>query len=381
MNLPRPVPVGILMTSFHPGGTERQMTELMTRLDRRQFAVHVACFHREGEWLSRVEEQVDSLTEFPVESFHSTSMQRHGRAFLRWCREYSLAVFQSCDLYANIFGQPLAALAGVPVRIASRRELNPDKSASQIAAQRMAYAFAHTVVANSSAAARRLRLEGVRASRVVRIPNGIDLDRFHPASSARPPRHIVSVARFRQEKALDILLDAMALLVRDNPHLTLTLVGDGPMAPDLAIRVTALGLDHHVSMPGHIENVAETLRSADIFALPSRSEAFPNAVLEAMATGLPVVASRVGGIPELVDHGRTGLLVRPGRPEALFEAIGHLVRHPASAREMGRLARRRVEATYSFERMVGAFEGLYHRALGSRRRVAAIRSHEQPVIS
>lgn len=358
------------------------MAELIARLDRSQFQVHVACFHRSGQWLSHVERAASSVTEFPLRSFHSASTVGASKAFVRWCREHRLALLQTCDLYANIFGLPLGAFARVPVRIGSRRELNPDKSAAQIAAQRTAYGFAHRVVANSTAAARRLRLEGVRPGTIVQIPNGIDLDRFRPVvESSRPARRLVTVARLRQEKGLEVLLDAMAILVRSHPHLALTMVGDGPMARDLANRVTALGLDHHVTLPGHTPHVAEALAAADLFVLPSRSEAFPNAVIEAMAMGLPIVATNVGGVPELIDHGRSGILVPPDQPEALAGAIADLLLRPVFARALGRAARETVLGRYSFDRMVHQFQNLYLDRLGHRAGAAPVPTRSQPVIS
>src|SRR5213593_1780758 len=138
-----PVSVAVVMTSFDPGGTERQMIELIRRLDPGRWAVHVACFHARGAWFGRVAEAAASVAEFPVESFRKPRLMRHMRAFARWCQERRIAVVQTTELYSNIFGLPAAALGRVPVRIASRREINPDKTSAQIAMQRAAYSVAH----------------------------------------------------------------------------------------------------------------------------------------------------------------------------------------------------------------------------------------------
>src|SRR5262245_51013010 len=111
------------------------MTELIRRLDRSRFDVKVACFHREGAWLPRVEEAAP-VTAFPIQGFARPSTLGQAAAFGRWCREHRIHVLQTCDLYANAFALPVAALAGVSVRIGSRRELNPDKTSAQIALQR-----------------------------------------------------------------------------------------------------------------------------------------------------------------------------------------------------------------------------------------------------
>src|SRR3954468_2494491 len=127
------------MTAFEPGGTERQITELIRRLDGRRFKVHVACLHRRGAWLPRVLEHAASVVEFPIQGFARVATVRQMAAFARWCQREQIAVVQTCDLYANIFGLPAAAMARLPGRIGSRRELNPDKSAAQIRLQRLAY--------------------------------------------------------------------------------------------------------------------------------------------------------------------------------------------------------------------------------------------------
>ena len=129
------------------------------------------------------------------------------------------------------------------------------------------------------------------------------------------------------------------------------------------------------------DEVAAALWGHDVFVLPSRSEAFPNSVIEAMATGMPVVASDVGGIPELVEHGRNGLLVTPGRPDELAQAVIELLRRPSFARALGRKARVDVLARYSFDRMVEEFETLYLGEIGARRPFYRLRSHSQPATS
>jgi glycosyltransferase involved in cell wall biosynthesis len=334
------------------------MTELIQRLDRRRFDVRVACFHKEGAWLERVE-ACAPVTEFPIQGFARPATLARAAAFARWCRAERIAVVQTCDLYANSFALPAAAWAGVPMRLGSRRELNPDKSAAQIALQRYAYRCAHGVVANSNAAAGILEEEGVPRARVHVIPNGVMLDRFAPRTDPRPVTTIVTVANLRREKAHEVLLAAAAQLAPRHPALQFLIVGDGPRDAELRALATTLGVDAQVSFLGHREDVPALLAQADMFVLPSRSEAFPNGVIEAMAAGLPVVASRVGGLLDLIDDGRTGLLVKPDSPVALVEAIESLLVSPARAAMIGASARQEVTQRYSFDRMVRAFEDLY----------------------
>src|SRR5215470_16493299 len=131
-----PLPIAVVMTSFEPGGTERQMIELIRRLDPSRWTVHLACFEGCGTWFQRAAEVAASVTEFPVQSFKRASTVKHVCAFARWCRARRIAVVHSTEFYSNIFALPGASLARVPARIGSRRGLNPDKSRAELAVQR-----------------------------------------------------------------------------------------------------------------------------------------------------------------------------------------------------------------------------------------------------
>jgi glycosyltransferase involved in cell wall biosynthesis len=334
------------------------MTELIQRLDRTLFDVHVACFQHEGAWLPRVE-AVAPVTAFPIHGFAHPGTLVRAAGFAQWCRARRIAVVQACDFYANAFALPAAAFAGVPVRIGSRRELNPDKSAAQIALQRQTYRFAHKIVANSRAASRQLASEGIAADRIQIIPNGVNAGANATVTRTGPVTTILTVANLRAEKAHEVLLAAAAELRPRYPYLRYRIAGDGPRLAELKALASSLGLDGTVRFLGHREEVPALLHDADVFVLPSRSEAFPNGAIEAMAAGLPVVASRVGGLLDLIDDGRTGLLVRPDDPGALAGAIESLVLSPERAGMLGAAARDEVARSYSFDRMVRGFEDLY----------------------
>lgn len=367
VNRPLQTPVAVFLTAFEPGGTERQMTELVRRLDPRRFTVHVACFHRQGAWLPRVLERAASVVEFPIRGFGRPATLGQMIAFARWCRRERIAVVQTCDLYANIFGLPGAALGGVPVRIGSRRELNPDKSPGQIRLQRLAYRAATKVVANSPAAREVLEAEGVAPGSIAVIANGVDPGFFDlpDRAPARPIRTLVTVANLRPEKDHETLLAAAAALLDRHPDLRFRIVGDGPRRAALEQQARSLGVASRIDFLGHRDDVRELLGAADAFVLPSRSEAFPNGAIEAMAAGLPVVACAVGGLLDLIDDGVTGLLVPPGNAPALAAAIDRLAGDPGLGAGLGQRARAEVRRRYSFDRMVGAFEDLYCAGLGA----------------
>jgi glycosyltransferase involved in cell wall biosynthesis len=369
VNLPPQVSVAVFLTRFQPGGTERQMIELIRRLDPSRFRVHVACFDKSGAWLPRVAERAASLVEFPIRGFARPRTIAALLGFARWCRRERIEVVQTCDLYANVFGLPGAALAGVPVRIGSRRELNPDKAPGQIRLQRQAYRCATTVVANSAAARDILEQEGLAPASIAVVPNGIEATLYpdrDAVTARRPVRSVITVANLRPEKSHETLIAAAELVAAEFPDVQFQVVGDGLRRAELEALVRAGGLERRVRFLGHREDVPRLLAEADVFVLPSRSEAFPNCAIEAMAAGLPVVASATGGLLDLIEHGHTGLLFEPGNPEALAAALRHLFTDRGTAAGIGQRAQTQVRQRYSFERMVRSFEDLYAASLPAR---------------
>ena len=372
------IPVAVFLTRFDPGGTERQMIELVRRLDPTRFTVHVACFEKAGAWLPKVAERAASIVEFPINGFARPGTLTALLAFARWCRRERIAVVHTCDLYANIFGLPAAALARVPVRIGSRRELNPDKTPGQIRLQRQAYRCATKVVANSAAAQAILEREGLGTGSIAVIPNGVDAAAYPERSAEsrqRPVRSVITVANLRPEKSHETLIAAAGLLRADFPDVQFQIVGAGPRRAELEAMVRATQLERAITFLGHREDVGRLLTQADVFVLPSRSEAFPNAAIEAMAAGLPVVASAAGGLLDLIEDGSTGRLVQPGDPDALAAALRALFTNRQAAAQLGAAARAHVGQRYSFERMVTAFEDLYVAGLPARSVSRATRAH------
>ena len=196
------------------------------------------------------------------------------------------------------------------------------------------------------------------------VPYGVDVARFQPPArnGARPGDVVVgAVARLSIEKGLDVLLEAVALLTKEGLPLRVVLAGDGPQRARLEALAERLGLSARVEFRGAVahEDVPSVLAGLDIFAMPSRAEGFGVAALEAQAMELPVAGSRVHGIPDVVDDGRTGLLVPPGDVEALARAIERFARDAGLRAEMGRAGRAFVTERYRWEDNVAQMERLY----------------------
>lgn len=221
---------------------------------------------------------------------------------------------------------------------------------------------------------------GVEADRTVSLPTGVDLARFDPRRVSAELRTmwalpassiaIGTVGVLRSWKGHAVFLDAMSRVVSRRKDAMAVIVGDGPGRPFLAQRIEALQLGQHVRMVGHCEDVERAFAALDLVVLASTGhEGVPQAILQAFAMEKPVIASNVGGIPEVVRSGDTGRLVPPGDPEALADAILRHVEAPEEGRAMARAGRRLVERDYGLDRMADRVEGFYA-SLWKRRKVS-----------
>jgi sugar transferase (PEP-CTERM/EpsH1 system associated) len=222
---------------------------------------------------------------------------------------------------------------------------------------------------------------GLRADRVVQIYNGVDTARFHPRQPADTAPEglpfapeaglclVGTVGRMQVVKNQILLARAFVRLVQAQPalqqRLRLVVVGDGPQRSAVAALLADAGLAHLCWLPGERSDVPALMRSLDVFVLPSLAEGISNTILEAMACGVPVVATRVGGNAELVDDGRTGLVVPSDDDAALAAALARLAADPTLRSHMGAAARADVERRFSLDAMVRAYQGLYERTLGA----------------
>jgi glycosyltransferase involved in cell wall biosynthesis len=219
-------------------------------------------------------------------------------------------------------------------------------------------------VVSQNLAERVLSYPGVDPARVHVIPNGIDCGFWSPGGGGPPvPPMAVAVGRLEPVKGFDLLLRAFAAVRGAVPDARLCIVGDGRLAGELTAQAGALGLGGAVELPGRLdrESVRDRLRRASVFVLSSRSEGMPLALLEAMACGVPPVATRVGGVPEVVAGG-AGLLVPPGDADALAAALVRVLRDPGLAAELGQAAHRRAQA-FSSASSEAAYERLYESLL------------------
>jgi len=376
------------VTMFGIGGTERQVVNLGLGLDPSRFELHLACFRREGHFLPEIQARRIPLEPFDINCLYNPRALREQLRFCGQARREGIDIVHTYGFYPNVFAIPAAKLARVPAVIASIRDIGVYLTPRQRRVQRTVCRLADCVLVNAEAVKEWLITEGYRPSKIAVIRNGIDLSRFTrrlPTGGLRrelgiPPEApvVTLVSRLSRQKGVEHLLEAAVTVAKRVSGVHFVIVGngfaikDGTVVEDVAYRgqlesyAHQLGLGNRVRFTGVRLDVPEMLTEATVSVLPSLSEGLSNAVIESMAAGLPVVATRVGGNSEAVEEGVTGLLVPPGEPGALARAMCQLLENSELSASFGRAGRRRAFERFSLDRMVQETEQLYVDLLQSR---------------
>jgi glycosyltransferase involved in cell wall biosynthesis len=363
-------PVLLLEHQLTFGGTEGQFVEIACGLDRSRWDLHVGCVRAEGPRRAKLDAAGLRVWSWGRGSFKSPRFAVVVVELARFLRAHRIRVVHAFDFYSNILGVLAARLARVPVVIASQRDLGNLRPPLQRRVHNVVLRLADYVVVNTQAVADSLQHDGIVApTRLVVIPNGVDATRFSGTpGEARPSGHpiIGTLAVLRPEKGLADFVRAAAHVVERFPDARFVIWGEGLLRSPLEELVRDLGLSGAVALAGATLEPEAALRELDIFVLPSLSEACSNALLEAMATGRAVVATRVGGNPALIEDEVTGLLVPAQDPAALAKAVIRLLEEPALAAGLAARAQKRVRAEFGIERMLAHVQSLYDRALAER---------------
>jgi glycosyltransferase involved in cell wall biosynthesis len=337
------------------GGQEKLLVEFARHADRQRFELRVVTLGERGPLAEEVEACGWPVTALGVSTgLRPGLVLRLARLFRRWGTD----AVHSHDDRPLIYAAPAARLARVPRVVHTRHGQSFWMTRRQRLLVNATAALTDRFVSVSEDARRLTLRHGVAAKRLGVIWNGIDTERF-AFSGPRVGGPAVTVARLSPEKDVATLLRAAARIVAERPHFRLEIAGDGPCMPALRQLVGELGLDGHARLLGRVRDVPALLARASLFVLPSLSEGISLTILEAMARGLPVVATRVGGNCEVVADGETGVLVPAGEPAALAEAILRVLRDPEAGRRIGRAGRQRVERYFDVRRMVAEYEALY----------------------
>lgn len=370
----RPLVIHVVF-SFDVGGLENGIVNLLNHMPAEHFRHMIValttCAPGFTQRVRRSDVEFVSLHKPPGHGFKLFPV------LFRMFRDLKPAIVHTRNLAALEMLVP-AWLAGVPVRIHGEHGWDHNDREGTNRKYQLVRRVYSGLVTRYVALSRKIQTYlqdkvGIGAGRIRRICNGVDARRFFPAAGRQPLsgspfndpslRVFGSVGRLQTVKGHAHLIRSFAAFVREDAEAArgarLAIVGGGPLHAELTALIQEEGLDGKVWLAGERSDVPEVMRSFDVFVLPSIAEGISNTLLEAMASGLPVIATDVGGNPELVDAGRTGLLAPSGDIPRLAAAMRQLFHAPDAAVEMGRAGRARVLAEFSLDAMVGAYLSLY----------------------
>lgn len=384
-----PATIAYVIPRMSIGGAQTHLLQVLRLLDRRRFRPLLCCLATDPRDSLHLLDQVRDLgvpvLDARLRDTSNSLVRPHSLAQMARLagefRRHRVQIVHSYLFHANWFGTLTARLARVPVAIVSKRSLDVYPRARDRWACSLVNRLADCVTAVAGAVRDHVhRTEGCPLEKIVTIPNGIDTASVAAASSANGRAHVLpvdahdkvvgTITRLVWKRGHEELLKAAALITRAEPAAKLLVVGDGPLRGSLEAQARSLGLNGGVRFLGAVPQAARLLPHFDVFVLSSVWEGMSNGLLEAMAAGRPVVATRVGGNPEVVVDGESGLLVPPKDPQALADAVLRLLRDRELARRLGEAARRRIESEFTLERMVQRLETLYDDLLARRRRAA-----------
>lgn len=378
-----PLSVLMIIGSYLPyiGGTERQLAALASELSARQFRVEVLTGRHDPQWPLHEEVNgtlVHRLSYPRVRFLGALGLLLRASFFLltegRRFQVFHVHAVNSLAVLTTLIGKLLGKAVVLKAVGAWELEdgvLNPVRRRRFVYRQLLSLlGQADAWVAVSGYLHNAMAEAGLPQSRLVIIPNGVDIDRFAPLREGEGrrslPTHtpqVIFVGRLVKEKGLPVLLHSWSIVVQQMKDANLHIVGGGPLEDELKRQAQSLGIASSVCFHGYQQGVLPFLQSAHVFVLSSYVEGLSNTLLEAMAVGLPVVATRISGSEDIVTEGENGLLVPPGDAHALALAISQVLADPVRAAAMGRNARRFVEQRCGLRRIADDYVQLYHRIL------------------
>lgn len=359
-----PLRVMFLVTSMPVGGAETLLVNLIRRLDRERFVPEVCCLKDRGPLGDVLAGEIPVHSGLLGGKYDVRILRRLSRLFVQRRIDAAITVGAGDKMF---WGRLAAWRARVPVIASALHSTGWPDGIGRL--NRLLTPITDAFIGVAAPHGRHLvEVEGFPTAKVHVIPNGVDTDRFRP----QPPdatlrttlglgptdRAVVIVAALRPEKNHEMLLEAIARVRQTRPEVKLLVVGEGPERANIDRRAAELGISDAVRMLGNRSDVPAVLATADVFALSSRMEANPVSILEALACEIPVVAPRVGSIPETVRDGETGYLVEPGDASAMADRILDLLRDDEARRAMGAAGRSLVVAHGSLDAMVQGYQRL-----------------------
>lgn len=347
--------------SLQTGGLERLLVDFSRFHDRHRFAMQFVALSGNGQPADDIR-----AAGCPVRVLNESVKIRKLRTVVELAkvlRAERIQVVHTHNTYAHFYGSLAAKLAGVAVIVNTQHGRGCGKGWKAKWQFRIANRLTQQIVGVSRDAAQLCQHDDpISREKMIAIWNGINLDRFTYVGPKLVPTAI-SVARLSKEKDFPTLIEAVRQVLPHVPDFRLQIVGDGPERATIEKKISELNLGNHIDLLGERHDVAQLLTQAGFFVSATRTEGVSLTLLEAMAVGLPIVTTTVGGNPEVVVDGRTGRLVPDGDPLALARAIIDMCNDRGSWTLMGLLGRQRVEENFEIRNMIGCYETLYEELL------------------
>ena len=363
--------VMLLTTSLAYGGAETQLVRLAIRLKSRGWEVGVISLMPPKAYVEDLE-----AVGIPVFSLGIRRKFPDPRPVLRLARiirEWQPVIVHSHMVHANLLARIVRPLAPFPVLICSAHSIDEGGCLREILYRLTDPLCDLTTQVSQAGLERYVRIGAVPCHKIRYIPNGVDTERFkpNPEDRFRARKELgvdgfvwLAVGRFDPPKDYSNMLQAFAHVILNHPESVLLIAGDGPLKKTMENMARELGIEKRVNFLGIRRDIPQLMNAADAYVMSSSWEGMPMVLLEASATGLPIVATDVGGNREVVLDGVTGFLVPPRNPEALAQAMLRMMElSEEKRRELGRAARKHVEENFSLDRVVDMWEALYKELL------------------
>ncbi len=367
----RPVPILLMVAELDIGGCERDLTKIALGLDRNRFEPHVACLYSEGIRARELQAAAIPILALPTRSLISRSAFVGAKLLAKYVRKHRIQIAHAYDGRMDLIALPVCWMAGVPTIIKSHLWYRNMKESPYQYLHLISDRAVDAIVTNSEATRRDLvQRYHVAARKIFLCYNGVDTQTFFPSPSEprvaamRDATLVVGcVCGIRPEKRLDLLMKAFSRVRSLDPKMKLLIVGSGPFQQEIDTLRKELGLEASCHLEKGHQDVSRWMRSIDIFVQASDTESFPNALLEAMACGCCVVASKVGGIPELVNDRENGLLFDPGNLENLCDKLSEVIKSKELRIALASKAAETAAEQFPIEKTINRTQELYERAL------------------
>jgi len=367
----QPLRVCFLIDQLARAGTETQLVALIRNLDRSKVQPYLVLLDGNQPISRMLEPDCCPILRLGLRSFRYPNVLYQCLRFAAFLSNNRIDVLQTYFVDSSFFGLLIAWFIRIRHRLQVRNNLGHNLNNWQRLSLRFLSLFATKTIVNCAAAQRHfiktcLPLNpGKISDRIVVIENGVDLDRFISIPTKNNSGHynnictVGSIANLRPVKGLNFLVEAIGQLIPRIPGIKLQIAGEGEQRYQLLDHAALYAVP--LKLPGSVDDIPNFLSEIDVYVHVSLSEGMPNAVLEAMAAGRPIVATCVGGVPELIQHERTGLIVPPGDVNALAHAISRMIHDRDLANRLGNAAREFVLTRFSRKAMIRRFEEFYQK--------------------